>query len=430
MASKLNLGIKEVFDRTKKVGAGVEDAASSIKSDLEEKIISVQKSKTPILSKLTTRSTEFLRDHKVDVKYILLAIPITVAFLIANIIQNNQIIGTQAGEHQASVAFQLASWDLPPQGTFGIWVNSDSPVAASDVELSFDPKLVKMTSEVAIKTALTRKIKVTSMTEANTTGKISIVLGLDPSMFGNPPLGAFQIADLTFDSNTSSKDVSTKITFTNPGMQIVAVDQSVFNLTTTGTDLAINKTSPTPGPTEIPTATPTSTLTPAPSILPTPTPIPTPTPTKTPVVTPIPTATPIPTTPTTPKPTVTAVPTAIPTPVKTPTTVPTPTKTSTIAPIPTATPIPQRKVLLSGTVTNSSNNNLISGITITIKDRWGRTVARGKTNSSGHYGFYLQTGSYKVTASGFGYRSSTTTVNLSNDFILNFALSRWRFYGR
>ncbi|MCX6703824.1 MAG: carboxypeptidase-like regulatory domain-containing protein [Candidatus Woesebacteria bacterium] len=402
MASKLNLGIKEVYDQTKKMGASVEDAASSLKADVEAKVISVQKSKTPLLSKLKTRSTEFLKNHKVDVKYLLLGIPITVAFLIASIIQNNQTIGTQAAVHQASVAFQLASWDLPPQGTFGVWVNSDSPVAFSDVELSFDPKLVKMTTEVAIKTGLTRKIRVTSMADANATGKISIILGLEPSMIGNPPSGAFQIADLTFSSNTSSQNVSTKITFTNPSMQLVAVDQSVFTLTTTGIDLVINRVSPTPSPTPVPTASPT----------------PTPKPTSTPI--------PVPTT--SAGPTATAVPTKAPTPVPTP--APTSTRAPTVAPIPTAAPTPQRKVLLSGTVTNASNHNLISGITVTVRDRWGRIAARGRTDGNGHYGFYLTTGSYRVTASGIGYGSNTVSINLSADYILNFAISRWRFFGR
>jgi hypothetical protein len=426
MVSKLNLGIKEVYDRTKEVGAGVEDAASSLKDDLEAKVISVQKSKTPLLSKFKTRSTEFIKNHKADVKYLLLGIPIIATFLIAAVIQNNQTIGIQAGTHQASVSFQLASWDLPPQSTFGIWVNSDSPVAFSDVELSFDPKLIKMTSEIVLKSNLTRKIKVTSMADANATGKISIVLGIDPSMLGDPPLGAFQIADLTFDSNTSSKDVSTKIALTNPGMQLVAVDQSVFSLITTGIDLSINMASPSPTPTLVPTQTLTPTPVPTPAISAGPTATATPTKSPTPVpTTPVPTVALIPTV----APAATATPTKSPTPVPT-TPVPTVALIPTVAPAATATPAPQREVFLSGTVTNSISHNLISGITVTVRDRWGRTAARGKTDSNGHYGFYLTTGTYRVTASGFGYKSSTASINLSADYILNFAISRWRFFGR
>jgi len=438
MVSKLNLGIKDVYERTKKVGADVGDAASSLTDDLNAKVVSIQKSKIPFFSKFWIRFSEFLKNHKIDVKYLLLGIPITAIFLVAALIQNNQTIGTQAAIHQASVSFQLPSWDLPPQNTFGVWINSDSPVAFSDVELSFDPKLVKMTNEIVLKGGLARKIKVTSMADANATGKISIILGLEPSGLGNPPLGAFQIADLTFDSNTSSKDVSTKIAFTDPGMQLVSVDQTVFNLSTTGIDLNINKTIPTPGPTETPTATPTSTLTPTPSITPiqTPTPNPTSTPTSVPSQTPTPTPTstsvPVPTKTPTPVPTPTKTPTPVPTatPTKSPTPVPTPTKTPTVAPVPTATPAPQRQVFLSGTVRDANNNSLVSGITITVRDIWGRIVARGRTDSNGHYGFYLNTGTYRVTASRWGYGSNTVSVNLSADYILNFTISRWRYFHR
>jgi hypothetical protein len=271
MASKLNLGIKEAHDRPEQAVENVGHEILALESDLKAKVVTVQKSKVPFIFKFKTRSAEFLRNHKADVKYLLLGIPVIATFAAVAVLKNTQTIKTKAGLHQASVSFQLTSWSLPPQNTFGVWINSDSPVAFSDVELSFDPKSVKLSKEIVPKTSLTRKIKVTSMADANSTGKISIVLGLDPAMSGNPPSGAFQIADLTFDSNTSSQNVVTKIVFTNSGMQIVAVDQSVFNLTSTGIDLTINKTNPTPLPTSKPT--------PGPIVVPTSISVSTPTPT-------------------------------------------------------------------------------------------------------------------------------------------------------
>ncbi len=498
MESKLNLGIKEMYDRVKEVGVKVENTALS------------QTNKIPLFSKLKMKFFGFPKNLKTGFKYLTLVLPLIAIFVTLVLIRNNQTIGIQAGTHQAALSFEVASWSIPPQSSFGVWINSDSPVAFSDIELSFDPRFIKMISEVNLGSSLTRKIKITSMADANSTGKMSIVLGLDPSNLGNPPSGAFRVADLTFDSNTLTQNAATKISFTTPGMQLVALDQSVFTLTTTGVDLTINKPSPTPTPKMTQTPTPTPKLTPAPT--PKMTQTPTPTPKLTPAPTPKMTQTPIPVLTPSPKPISTSTPnptSLVITNVRatdvtqtgatiswnlsdygtgqvqygttttygllsTPETsfdwnyhiqplsnlkpgtlyhyrvsssnragqltvsgdytfttigispTATPVRTLTPVPFPTATPVPVAKVLLSGTVTNSGNYRLISGISVTVRDNSGVVVARGRTDSHGHYGFYLNTGSYKVTVSGFGYISKTATVDLSGNFILNFAISRWR----
>ena len=173
MANKLNLGIKEMYERTKKAGTKVEDAASSLKYDLKEKVVSVQKSKMPFLSKIKTRSSEFFKNHKADVKYLLLAIPIIAIFLLAREAQNRQSLKSRATLHQASIAFQLQNWTLPPEGNFEVWVNSDSPVAFVNANISFNPSLVRLTHEISTAGGLTRIVKVTPMAEANSTGIIS-----------------------------------------------------------------------------------------------------------------------------------------------------------------------------------------------------------------------------------------------------------------
>ena len=117
------------------------------------------------------------------------------------------------------------------------------------------------------------------MAQANSAGAISIVLGLDPTMISNAPSGAFQVANLTFNSNTPNLNAAAVISFNTGQMQLVATDQSVFQLTSTNLNLVLNPTTPTPTPTATPTTTPTAT------------PTATPTPTSTSNLTPTPTAT-------------------------------------------------------------------------------------------------------------------------------------------
>lgn len=268
------MGIKEVFDQTKKTGAGVEEAATSLKDDLKTKVISVQKSKLPFFSKFRVKSSEFLKNHKADIKYLLLIIPVVAAFLLVRVIRYTQSLNSRAGIHQASVAFQLQNWTLPPENPFEVWVNSDSPVSFASINISFNPSLVKLTHEISLSGRLTRIIKVTTMAEANSTGVVSIVMGLDPSMVSSPPVGAFQVASLTFNTNTLNPNIATSVNFNTNQMQILGSDQLAFQLTTTSLNLVLN---PTPTLSPSPSSTPRLTTTPSP-----PTPKPTATPTSAP----------------------------------------------------------------------------------------------------------------------------------------------------
>jgi hypothetical protein len=402
MASKLNRIIGRFYEKPTDE-AGEEEPAQKREEVVKSEVISIEKDKSSIFEKFGGRFSEFLKNHKADLKYLLLAIPIIVVFLIAKIIQDNQSIGLQANTHQASFSFQLASWTLPPANTFGVWADTDSPVGFADVELTFNPAIVKMTQEVSLTGSLTRKIKVTSMADANSTGKVSIIVGLDPAKIASPPSGAFQIANVAFDANTSTKNATSSISYATSSMQVVSTDKSVFSLTAAGVDLTINPTpTPTPTPTSTPTPRPTSTPTPRPTLTPTPTVNITPTPV----------------------PGITSTPTVAPTPSATVTATPKPTVTPIASLTPTPTAVPTGNLLLTGFVADSSNNNnVLSGVRITVKDSHHTVVAGASTYNDGHYGFKLPAGYYSVTASKWGYYHSTQYVNLTHNTILNFQIS-------
>ena len=379
-----------------KDGEGVQiDSAEMPEDSVQPETISVDKKNNSLPKKLGRRFSDFFKNHKVDFKYLILAIPIIVAFLIARVVENRQNLGLQAGIHQASLSFQLASWTLPPQSTFGVWVDSDTSIGFADVELTFDPKIVKLTQEIEITSSLTRKIRVTSMSEANSTGKVSIIVGLDPSKVSTPPSGAFQIANITFGVNTTSENVTSSINYDTSSMQMTAIDESAVNLMAAGLDLIINPAA-TIAPTSIPTTTPTVK----------------------------PTATATPTT----KPTTTATPTIKPTTAPTATAKPTSTPTVKPTATPTITPTttPQTgEINVSGLISDSYNN-VLSRTKISLTNSSRRTVA---TTTSDIYGYYsLQapsTGTYTITASRMGYSGSTQSVYLSADSVINFKLYSW-----
>jgi len=253
---------------------------------VKTEVLSLNKSSQSELGFIRKRFRSFFNKVRPDLKYLLFAIPIITTFLLIAEFAHWKGLNSKAGLHSASLSFQLQNWSLPPEHTFGVWINSDYWVGYADMTISFDPSLVKMTREASPSGSLGRMIKITPMSEANSTGKLRLILGLDPSQKNTAPSQAFQIANLTFNANTTRQNVTTSISFNPTPMQIVATDQSVFGPIAAQTlNLTIN-----------PLATPISNpiiSTPTPILLPTSTPRPTTTPLLSPKPTPKPTIRPL-----------------------------------------------------------------------------------------------------------------------------------------
>jgi len=269
----------------------------------------------------------------------------------------------------ATVSIKPSTQSLPPDQTFQVWVVTDNPVGFAQVVLNFDPTKIKLKEEISMTDSpfiiknieptpptgtVTNLVKKTSMTEANTSGNISLIIGLHPDQKASPPIGAFQLASLVFTPATTAT-TTTVVQIPAASVQLVDLNAAVFTVQTESSTLSLNPpNTPTPTPTGTPTPTRTPTPTPLPTTIPptgvptstptpTPTRTPTPTPTRTPTPTPVPpTATPTPRPTNTPTPTPTRTPTPRPTntPTPTPTRTPTPTPRPTSTPIPTPTPTP------------------------------------------------------------------------------------------
>ena len=106
------------------------------------------------MNKLNTEMKELLRKFfnfvktpKAYAKYFLLIIPVVAVIILVLEIQHRQSLNSSASAHQATVAFQVQNGTLPPENSFGVWITSSNPVSFANINITFDPKLVKLTKE-------------------------------------------------------------------------------------------------------------------------------------------------------------------------------------------------------------------------------------------------------------------------------------------
>jgi len=260
MVSKYNQLIDKMYEKSNK------DIDEKLLSEegvkpVKSKNLSLIKSSKSIFSKGVNWFKEFYHSHKVDFKYLLLAIPIIATFFIVREVLHIQSLKREAATHQIQVSFEPGSVVMPPATSFTIWFNSDTGVGFANTLVTFDPSLIKLTSDVSVDPAhLSRIIKITPMAEANSTGKISIIAALDPTKRSTPPSAVFQLATLSFAPVSTNPNVTTSISIDTGNSQIVAMDETVFNISATSASITLNPTSSTPSP----TASPVTTLVPTP----------------------------------------------------------------------------------------------------------------------------------------------------------------------
>ncbi len=171
---------------------------------------------------------------------------------------------TRATAHQASITVLPAKLSLPPNGTLQVWATADSPVAFINVQITFNPAVVKLTTEPVLTTSTWgRIVKLSTMADTNTSGKLDMVIGLDPAHVQSPPNGTFQIATLQFEANTANSNVTTSVV-ASAISQLVAVDTTVFTVTAAGSTITVNPL-PSPTPTTTQGVTPIHTRKPTPT---------------------------------------------------------------------------------------------------------------------------------------------------------------------
>lgn len=234
------------------------------REDFSSSLIQVKEKNFKEKFKDKIKSMDLKSSFVLGLKYSLFMVPLVATYFLLNNIDQKQSLGTNAAIGNAKFLFQNSNIVLPPETEMQVLVNTDVPVGFVHSEINFDRTRVKLVSEIDVSgSQLKRVVKVTSMSEANSTGKIEIVLALDPASINTPPSGGLQLGKFRIATNTQNTNLSSNLTFNISNSQVVNVDQSLLSLTSNNTTLTIN-----PVATATPVATQAATASPASIVVP------------------------------------------------------------------------------------------------------------------------------------------------------------------
>lgn len=206
---------------------------------------------------------------------------ITILIFIFGIVAMFQVqkaikLRSQAGAGNASFYFLPETTTFPPQGEFVLAVNSNqNQVAFVRVTINFDKAKVKLISEPVVLSnhLFGNQISLTTMAEANNTGKISYVVGLHTSKVATPPSGIINLLRLRFSSNTNLINQQSTISVVSLETEAVNINANNISYDSKNISLSINPITPTPTVrptiTSTPTIKPTTTPTTVPTTVPT-----------------------------------------------------------------------------------------------------------------------------------------------------------------
>ena len=195
--------------------------------------------------------------------FLIALIALPVAMYLA---QNEVRFFTPAEGAVVDLFIEPSQQTLPPDSNFSIMLDTkDQAVTFTRVVITFDPNKIHLVKDYQSSNLMNYNIDRTSVSEANSTGKITIVQAVTPS----DPLveGLIEVAQLTFTPIQTSG--STTIDFDASDLQIVHPNESNLDINTTPTTITLTEhtTQPTPSPT--PSYYPTPSTTPPASPTPT-----------------------------------------------------------------------------------------------------------------------------------------------------------------
>ncbi len=218
---------------------------------------------------------------------VLIVVLVALPFTLYEVFQGAKYL-SNALVNPVALSFLPSSVAMPPDATLRLMLDAKSnKIAFTRIELSFDKTKVNLSSEITPNPIFKKVISMTSKVDANSTGKIVMILGLDPADINSAPTSVFELANFSITSLVPSAVGGTgAFSITSSNVQIV--DLTPASLTVASTDAVINFATPSPSPSPSPTATPTI----APTATPTATPTPTASASPTPTASPIPTCTP------------------------------------------------------------------------------------------------------------------------------------------
>lgn len=202
---------------------------------------------------------------------LIIALPFAV-WLVQQVVQYRP----KAEAEPLRIFFAPSNVTLPPNSTVKVMFDAKSQqIGFARVVLDFNNDLFELTNEISTTSQLATVIEKTSKAEANSTGKITLVLGLSPDDKGNPPTGIFELAQLPLGPAPASHGIS-PITVDTTDSQNVNLNVQELSINAEAANITV---APEASPPPSDTPTPTSTNTPPPTDTPIPTNTPPPTPT-------------------------------------------------------------------------------------------------------------------------------------------------------
>src|SRR3989344_2996842 len=200
----------------------------------------------------------------IGILVIVLSLPVALTLL-----RQRTTYKIQAVVEPVDLSFSPSSKTLPPDSTFRIMVNArTNNISFARVVFAFDRTKVNLVSEITTTSAMGTVVERTPRTNANSTGRATLVLAVPPGV--TLPTGTFEFARFNLTRISTTANDTTQLQFTQSDIQVVdTTAEAAPSYTFTNASLTLNPTVSTPTP--IPTNAPTNTPTPVPAT-PTPTP--------------------------------------------------------------------------------------------------------------------------------------------------------------
>ncbi len=140
---------------------------------------------------------------------------------------------------------QPSSATMPPNTNLNLMVNAGTnSVGFVRAEVTFDPAMVTLSGEPQVTGPLTTVVSLSTMAEANASGKVLVVLGLATQNRNSPPTGTFELVRLPFQVATALKNQSATISINASGGQVVDMNAAPLTYEVGSSALSLNPYTP------------------------------------------------------------------------------------------------------------------------------------------------------------------------------------------
>jgi|GEM_PF-6471919 len=160
------------------------------------------------------------------------ALAIAIYYFVTTNLFSSDVLSATAGTASLALASNVSSITPTSPAIVSVTANVNKSLSFAHVELSFDKTMLQLTKEITLNnTSLNKVIKQTTMAEANSTGKITLIVGVSPTTRAQAPVGSISLASISFKAANTTTATSA-ITLTTATSTLVDSDALKFSLAT------------------------------------------------------------------------------------------------------------------------------------------------------------------------------------------------------